>query len=93
MYNVYSFIYEYDKKGKLLKCDESSIRLEKTFDLSYEDIDKSKKIMKEISSEIFSIKYKGKIHKKFYAIDAELHLTVGNSYDVWSFVISNSHIF
>lgn len=92
MYNVYSYVYEYDKKGNLLRCIESSIKFEGLFELSLENEEKSIDAMKKLGTESFSNKFKGKTHRRYYAVDEQLEIPNDNGYEAWSFVISNSHI-
>ena len=92
MYNVYSYEYEYDEKGNFLRCIESSVKFEGNFDLSLENEEKSIKAMKKLGTESFSDKFKGKTHRRYYAVDEQLEIPDDNYYDEWSFVISNSHI-
>jgi len=92
MYRVFSYIYEYNLKGNFLKCNEKSCTYEGSFDLSYIDIQINKDAMEKIGSEVFSDKFKGKTHRRFYAIEDYLKLPSENDYDKWNFIITNSYI-
>lgn len=92
MYSVYSYKYVYDEGGNFHCCEENSRTNCGSFDLSLGDLTKTQEAMGKLGSDNDVKKYLHKTHLRYYAIDENLCVPDGSDYDIWSFIVSNSHI-